>query len=38
MAAPGRIRPARSFGVFFGIMVVLYALVFGTGDHKPIAL
>jgi preprotein translocase subunit SecD len=31
----GQIRPARYLLVFLGIMVVLYALVFGTGNHKP---
>jgi preprotein translocase subunit SecD len=31
----GQIRPARYLLVFLGIVVVLYALVFGTGNHKP---
>ncbi|MGH3621356.1 MAG: protein translocase subunit SecD [Sciscionella sp.] len=36
MAPPaGHIRPARYLMIFLAIMVALYALVFGTGDHKP---
>lgn len=36
MAPPaGRIRPARYLWVFAAIIVVLYALVFGTGNHQP---
>lgn len=35
MAPPGRIRPARYLLLFAAIVVVLYALVFGTGDHQP---
>ena len=31
---PGRIRPWRYLGAFAGIVVVLYALVFATGDHR----
>ncbi|MGH3437205.1 MAG: protein translocase subunit SecD [Sciscionella sp.] len=35
MAPPaGRISPARYLWVFAAIVVVLYALVFGTGNHK----
>jgi preprotein translocase subunit SecD len=32
---PGRIRPWRYLTAFVGIVVVLYALVFFTGDGKP---
>ena len=32
---PGRIRPWRYLAAFAGIVVVLYALVFFTGDGKP---
>ncbi|AEA25753.1 protein translocase subunit SecD [Pseudonocardia benzenivorans] len=32
---PGRIRPWRYLAIFAGIVVVLYALVFFTGDGKP---
>ena len=32
---PGRIRPWRYLAAFVGIVVVLYALVFFTGDGKP---
>jgi preprotein translocase subunit SecD len=35
VAAPGRIRPARYLLLFGAIVVVLYALVFGTGNHQP---
>ena len=36
MAPPtGLIRPGRYLGVFALIVVVLYALVFLTGDHQP---
>ena len=36
MAPPaGQIRPGRYLWVFAVIVVGLYALVFGTGDHKP---
>ena len=31
---PGRIRPWRHLSAFVGIVVVLYALVFLTGDHR----
>jgi preprotein translocase subunit SecD len=31
----GQIRPGRYLWVFAAIVVVLYALVFLTGDHKP---
>ncbi|HEX3589799.1 MAG TPA: protein translocase subunit SecD, partial [Pseudonocardiaceae bacterium] len=31
----GQIRPARYLWVFAVIVVLLYALVFLTGDHKP---
>ena len=33
-STPGRIRPWRHVGAFAGIVVVLYALVFLTGDHR----
>ncbi|OJY38993.1 protein translocase subunit SecD [Pseudonocardia sp. 73-21] len=32
---PGQIRPARYLAAFAGVVVVLYALVFFTGDGKP---
>ncbi|HEY0815593.1 MAG TPA: protein translocase subunit SecD [Pseudonocardia sp.] len=32
---PGRIRPWRYLAAFAGIVVVLYALVFFTGDGRP---
>ena len=32
---PGQIRPARYLAAFAGIVVVLYALVFFTGDGRP---
>ena len=32
---PGRIRPWRYLAAFVGIVAVLYALVFFTGDGKP---
>ncbi len=32
---PGRIRPWRYLATFAGIVAVLYALVFLTGDRKP---
>lgn len=32
---PGRIRPWRYLATFAGIVVVLYSLVFFTGDRKP---
>ncbi|HWE88703.1 MAG TPA: protein translocase subunit SecD [Pseudonocardiaceae bacterium] len=36
MAPPaGHIRPGRYLGTFAVIVVALYALVFGTGDHQP---
>jgi preprotein translocase subunit SecD len=34
-STPGRIRPWRHLGAFAGVVVVLYALVFFTGDHRP---
>ncbi|MDT7618037.1 MAG: preprotein translocase subunit SecD [Pseudonocardiales bacterium] len=33
--SPGQIRPARYLATFVGIVVVLYALVFFTGDGRP---
>lgn len=36
MAPPaGHIRPGRYLGTFAVIVVALYALVFGTGNHQP---
>ena len=35
MASPsGQIRPGRYLAFFLFIVVLLYGLVFGTGDHK----
>ncbi|MFC5994164.1 protein translocase subunit SecD [Pseudonocardia hispaniensis] len=34
-STPGQIRPWRYLATFVGIVVVLYALVFFTGDGKP---
>jgi preprotein translocase subunit SecD len=34
-STPGQIRPWRYLAAFAGIVVVLYALVFFTGDGKP---
>ena len=34
-STPGQIRPARYLATFAGIVVVLYALVFLTGDGRP---
>jgi preprotein translocase subunit SecD len=34
--SPGRIRPWRYLGAFVAIVVVLYALVFLTGDGRPL--
>jgi preprotein translocase subunit SecD len=34
-STPGRIRPWRHLAAFAGIVVVLYALVFLTGDRSP---
>ncbi len=34
-STPGQIRPARYLAAFAGIVVVLYALVFFTGDGRP---
>ncbi len=34
--SPGRIRPARYLAAFAGIVVVLYGLVFLTGDQRPV--
>ena len=37
MASPsGQIRPGRYLAFFLFIVVLLYGLVFGTGDHKEI--
>ncbi|HEX7658252.1 MAG TPA: protein translocase subunit SecD [Pseudonocardiaceae bacterium] len=33
--AAGHIRPGRYLGIFALIVIVMYALVFATGDHKP---
>ena len=33
---PGRIRPWRYLGAFVGVVAVLYALVFFTGDGRPV--
>jgi preprotein translocase subunit SecD len=36
VASPsGQIRPGRYLAFFLFIVVLLYGLVFGTGDHKP---
>jgi preprotein translocase subunit SecD len=34
-SSAGQIRPGRYLAFFLFIMVLLYGLVFGTGDHKP---
>ncbi|MFD1048783.1 protein translocase subunit SecD, partial [Kibdelosporangium lantanae] len=32
----GHFRPVRYLAFFIAIIAVLYGLVFGTGDHKPV--
>jgi preprotein translocase subunit SecD len=34
-SSAGQIRPGRYLAFFLFIVVLLYGLVFGTGDHKP---